>query len=70
MMFKKITLKITPIFTDQDGCLATNLFCKETAGNTLLHAASACPPGLIRSIPYVQYRLRRNCTYLTDFKFN
>lgn len=65
----QITFLDLTIFKDKENCLATTLFRKETAGNTLLHAESAHPRSLIKSIPYAQYlRLRRNCTHLEEFK--
>lgn len=65
---QRITFLDLSIFKDEDNCLATSLYRKETAGITLLHAASAHPAALIRSIPYAQYiRLRRNCTHIVDF---
>lgn len=65
---QKTTFLDLNIFKDEDNYLATDLFHKTTAGNTLLHAASAHPPALICSIPYAQYtRLQRNCTHL-DFQ--
>lgn len=65
----KITFLDLTIFKDSSGCLASTLFRKESAGNTLLHADSAHPHTLIRSIPYAQYlRLHRNCTFTDEFK--
>lgn len=65
----KIPFLDLTIFKGDDNCLASTLFRKETAGNTLLHADSAHLVALIRSIPYAQYlRLRHNCTHLDEFK--
>lgn len=43
----KTTFLDPTIFKDKDNYLATDLFRKTMAGNTLLHAASAHPPALI-----------------------
>lgn len=65
----KVTFLDLQIFKGSDNFLATSLCHKETASNTLLHAASAHSPSLIQSIPYAQYiGLRRNCPHLSDFK--
>lgn len=46
-----------------DGSISTSLYRKLTAGNTILHAASAHPHSLVQSIPFSQYlHLRRNCS--------
>lgn len=66
----QITILDLKIFIDVDNCLATNLFQKKTAVNTLLHTASAHPPALICSIPFMQYiRLRHNCTHTKHYSF-
>lgn len=65
----KISFLDLTIYKDANLCLATTLYRKETAGNTVLHASSAHPSTLVRSIPYAQYiRLRRNCTTDNEFK--
>ncbi|XP_078504586.1 uncharacterized protein LOC144763140 [Lissotriton helveticus] len=51
-----------------DNKLVSKLYCKTTAGNTLLHAESGHPSTLIRSIPYGEFlRARRNCSTESDF---
>ncbi|XP_040178452.1 uncharacterized protein LOC120911183 [Rana temporaria] len=61
--FLDVTLLKSP-----DGTLSTGLFRKPIAGNTILHATSAHPSPLIKSIPYSQYlRLKRNCSTQEDF---
>lgn len=66
---QQITFLDLTNFKDRDNCLASTLFRKQTAGNTLLHADSAHPMALIQSIPYAQYlKLRGNCTQLEEFK--
>ncbi|XP_040212985.1 uncharacterized protein LOC120943646 [Rana temporaria] len=64
----QVTFLDLTILKDGDGRITSSLFRKETAGNTLLHATSAHPTNLLKSIPYAQYlRLRRNCTMTKDF---
>lgn len=67
---QRITFLDLTIFKDNnENCLASTLYRKETTGNTLLHANSAHPRPLIKSISYAQYlRLRRNCTHIEEFK--
>lgn len=55
------------VFKNPMGQIATDLYRKPTAGNTL-HASCSHPCPLICSIPYAQYlRLQRNCTEDGDF---
>ncbi|OCT61211.1 hypothetical protein XELAEV_18047235mg [Xenopus laevis] len=57
------------IFRDQQGNLATTLYRKETATNSLLHASSQHPQKTITGIPVGQYlRIRRICSNQDDFK--
>lgn len=63
-----ITFLDLNIFKSADGSLSSGLYCKETAGNTILHASSSQPEPLVLSIPYVQYlRLRRYYSKDTEF---
>lgn len=56
------------IYKDTNNTVATTLFCKLSAGNTILHVHSDHHFVLIQSILYAQYvRLQRNCTHLHDF---
>lgn len=56
------------IIKGSTGQIRTDLYCKPTAGNTLLHASSAHPHPLVHSILYAQYfRLCRKCTKDGDF---
>ncbi|XP_040196440.1 uncharacterized protein LOC120929221 [Rana temporaria] len=66
---KSIPFLDLKISVNDDGTLSTNLYRKETAGNTILHYSSSHPRSLVRSIPYSQYlRLRRNCAKEEDFE--
>lgn len=57
------------IYKEKGGTLASFLYRKATAGNTILHASSAHPQPLIRFIPFSQYlRIRRNCSDDTVFQ--
>lgn len=57
------------IITFPYGTIATDLYRKPTAENSLLRADSAYPRPLIRGIPVGQYLcIHRNCTSDTDFK--
>lgn len=62
--FLDVLVKTTP-----ENKLTTTLFCKSTAGNTVLDATSFHTTSLKNSIPYRQYlRLRRNCSTDAFFK--
>lgn len=51
-----------------NGQIYTALYRKPSSGNTILHAQSAHPEPLLRSIPFSQYlRIKRNCTREEDF---
>lgn len=51
------------------GNLNSDLYCKPTAGNTILRFNSSHPAPLLHSIPYCQYlRLRRKCSTDASFK--
>lgn len=57
------------IYKDKNGQVASKLYRKETAGNTLLHADSFHPEPLKKSIPFSQFlRLKRNCTTMETFQ--
>ncbi|OCT82679.1 hypothetical protein XELAEV_18025209mg [Xenopus laevis] len=54
---------------DSWGLVSTNLFRKQTASNSLLHAKSMHPSKCFEGIPRGQYvRLRRICSLDEDFK--
>ncbi|KAM4014425.1 uncharacterized protein ACNLHF_018048 [Anomaloglossus baeobatrachus] len=54
---------------DDDGFLQSNLYRKPTSTNMLLHATSAHPQFMIRSVPVGQFlRLRRICSTDVDFE--
>lgn len=66
---KHISFLDIEIFIQENRTIGTTVFHKLTAGNTILHVASAhlCP--LVISIPYSQYlRLRRICSSEDHFK--
>lgn len=52
------------IIKQPDGTIGTDLYCKPTASNTLLHASSAHPRPLVRSIPYMQYMQLRKVAFV------
>lgn len=53
---------------DPQGGVSTTLFCKSTAGNSLLRADSAHPSALKKFISYAQYmRPRRICSTVEEF---
>ncbi|OCT80569.1 hypothetical protein XELAEV_18027381mg [Xenopus laevis] len=57
------------IYRDQQGNIATTLYRKETATNSLLHARSQHPQRTITGIPVGQYlRIKRICSNPEDFK--
>ncbi|OCT69077.1 hypothetical protein XELAEV_18040385mg [Xenopus laevis] len=57
------------IFRDQQGNLATTLYRKETATNSLLHTRSQHPHRTVTGIPVGQYlRIKRICSNQEDFK--
>lgn len=58
VMFLDVTISV-----QEDGKIATTLYCKPSSRNTLLHATSFHQATLVRSIPHSQYlHLRRNCS--------
>lgn len=66
---EKITFLDLTIYKDELGNISSGLYCKPTAGDTLLHASSYHHKPLINSIPYRQYlRLKRNCSSDEDFQ--
>ncbi|OCT98332.1 hypothetical protein XELAEV_18010563mg [Xenopus laevis] len=57
------------IYRDQQGNIATTLYRKETATNSLLHARSQHPQRTITGIPVGQYlRIKRICSNPEEFK--
>lgn len=49
------------VYAMEDGKIASTLYRKPNAGNTVLHATCFHPSPLVRSIPYNQFLwLRRN----------
>lgn len=65
---QSITFLDLRVFLNLDGSLHTNLYRKDTAGNTIFHYNSSHPRSLVRSIPFSQYlRLWRNCAREEDF---
>ncbi|CAJ0967689.1 unnamed protein product [Ranitomeya imitator] len=52
-----------------DGLLGTNVFRKDTAVNSLLHASSSHPPHVINAVPIGQFlHLKRICTSVETFE--
>lgn len=56
----RIPFLVVEIYVQDDGSIATTLYRKPTAGNTILHAQSSLPPVLVNCIPYRQ--LWHHCT--------
>ena len=59
------------IFTETDGQICTNLYCKPTDSHNYLLYSSEHPRHLLNGIPYSQFvRIKRLCTKPEDFRLN
>ncbi|CAJ0952186.1 unnamed protein product [Ranitomeya imitator] len=66
---EKIDFLDVTIYKDGAGLIQTDIYRKQTATNTLLHASSCHPRHMVQAIPVGQFlRLRRICSNDADFE--